>query len=71
MGDRGSNIRLLAFSPMESLTKAATADKNGHFWPHYFYSCERMKGNRGTEMSIARAVRDWKTEMPDATILNE
>ncbi|KAI4958852.1 hypothetical protein J4E86_004461 [Alternaria arbusti] len=71
MGDRGSNIRLLAFSPMESLTKAATADKNGHVWPRYFYSCERMKGNRGTEVSITRAVRDWKAEMPEATILNE
>ncbi|KAI4682862.1 hypothetical protein J4E81_009485 [Alternaria sp. BMP 2799] len=71
MGDRESNIRLLALSPMESLTKAATADKNGHVWPDYFYTCERMKGNRGAEISIARAVRDWKTEMPDATILNE
>ena len=71
MGDRESNIRLLAFSPMEPLTKAATADKNGHVWPNYFYTCERMKGNRGTEVSIARAVRDWKAEMPVATILNE
>ncbi|KAI4651129.1 uncharacterized protein J4E79_009327 [Alternaria viburni] len=71
MGDRKSNMRFLAFSPIESLTKAAMADKNGHFWPHYFYSCERMKGNRGTEISIARAVRDWKREMPEATILNE
>ena len=71
MGDRGSNIKLLAFSPMELLTKAATADKNGHFWPHYFYSCERMKSNRGTEVSIARPVRNWKAEMPEATILNE
>jgi len=58
MGDRGSNMRLLAFSPMELLTKAATADKNGHVWPHYLYSCERMKGYRGTEVSITRAVRD-------------
>ncbi|KAI4912140.1 uncharacterized protein J4E92_010186 [Alternaria infectoria] len=71
MGDRGSNIKLLAFSPIGLLTKAATADKNGHVWPEYFYSCERMKGNRGTEISIARAVRDWKAEMPEATILNE
>ncbi|KAI4638300.1 hypothetical protein J4E93_010300 [Alternaria ventricosa] len=71
MGDRESNIRLLAFSPMESLTKAATADKNGHVWPRYFYSCERMKSSRGAEVSIARAVRDWKAEMPEATILNE
>ncbi|KAI4944269.1 hypothetical protein J4E91_008825 [Alternaria rosae] len=71
MGDRESNTRLLAFSPMESLTKAASADKNGHIWPNYFYTCERMKGIRGTEISIARAVRDWKTEIPEATILNE
>ncbi|KAI4608354.1 hypothetical protein J4E83_009157 [Alternaria metachromatica] len=71
VGDRASNLRLLAFSPMELLTKAATADKNGHVWPDYFYTCERMKGNRGAEMSIARAVRDWKAAMPEATILNE
>ncbi|KAI4679354.1 uncharacterized protein J4E84_008383 [Alternaria hordeiaustralica] len=71
VGDRASNLRLLAFSPMESLTKAISADKNGHIWPNYFYTCEQMKSNRGTEVSIARAVRDWKAEMPEATILNE
>ncbi|KAI4706449.1 hypothetical protein J4E89_008866 [Alternaria sp. Ai002NY15] len=71
MGDRKSKMRLLAFSPMESLIHTTAADKNGHVWPRYFYSCERMKGNRGAEISIARAVRDWKAEMPEATILNE
>ena len=71
VGDRASNLRLLAFSPMKSLTKATSADKNGHIWPNYFYTCERMKSNRGTEVSIARAVKDWKTEVPEATILNE
>jgi hypothetical protein len=71
LGDRGSNIRLLAFSPIEALTKAASADKNGHVWPDYFYACERMKGHRGTELSIARAARDWKAEIPEAAMLDE
>jgi hypothetical protein len=36
MGDRGSNIEFLSFSPIENLTKATSADKNGHVWPRYF-----------------------------------
>jgi hypothetical protein len=71
LGDRGSNIRLLAFSPIEALTKAASADKNGHVWPDYFYACERMKGHRGTELSIARAARDWKAEIPEAAMMDD
>jgi hypothetical protein len=37
LGDHGSNIKLLAFSPVEKLKKADSPDKQGHVWPDYYY----------------------------------
>jgi hypothetical protein len=71
LGDRGSNIRLLVFAPMEQLEKAASPDKNGHVWPNYFYYRERMRGHRGADISFARPLLDWKAEVPDAIIMED
>jgi hypothetical protein len=71
LGDRNSNIGLLVFSPIEHLTKAASADKNGHIWPNYFYYCERMRGDRGTNIMIARPAKDYKAEFPWVTVLDD
>jgi hypothetical protein len=71
MGDRGSNIEFLSFSPIENLTKATSADKNGHVWPRYFYYCERMRGHQGAGMLIARPVTGSTAEATLASIQYE
>jgi hypothetical protein len=61
--------------------------KHGHAWPdyyyyycYYYYCCYYyhyyhhrgcMMDDRGTDVAVARALVDWKTEFPDATILGD
>jgi hypothetical protein len=66
LGDRGSYLQVLAFSPVELLIKAEHADKNGHFWPNYFYYRGRITDYRGTDVAMARPLVNWAAEVPGA-----
>jgi hypothetical protein len=71
LGENGSNIKVLAFSPVESLKKVDGPDKHGHVWPHYYYYGVRMKDRKGTDVVVARPLVGWKNEFPDATVLHD
>ncbi|KAH7073953.1 hypothetical protein BKA63DRAFT_515100 [Paraphoma chrysanthemicola] len=68
LSEHGSNVQLLAFSPMEKLNKATSADKHGHVWPDYYYYGGRLTDVKGTDIAVARPLVDWKTEDPSVTV---
>jgi hypothetical protein len=71
LGECGSKIKVLAFSPMERLVKPGSPDKHGFIWPNYFYYREEMTDHKGSHVSVARPLADWKREFPGATILED
>jgi hypothetical protein len=71
LGENDSNVKVLAFSPVESLKKVDGPDRNGHVWPHYYYYGVRMKDHKGKNVVVARPLVGWKNEFPDATVLHD
>lgn len=71
LGKHGTNLKILAFSPIEKLQKANSPDKHGHVWPEYYYYRERMTNNKGTDVAVARPLANWKEELSGARILEE
>jgi len=56
IGDRGSNLRLLSFSPTEDLEKAGQPDKHGHVWPTYLYTRVQAVDSQGVVVHFARPI---------------
>jgi hypothetical protein len=69
LGEHGSSLKVLAFSPVEVLKKFDRPDKHGHIWPNYFYYRGRMTDDKGTDIAVARPLVNWSKEFPNATIL--
>jgi len=59
MGERASNVKHLAFRPVETLATASRPDMHGHVWPNYFYSRLRMVDADGRVMHVARPVASF------------
>jgi hypothetical protein len=70
-GEYGSNVKVLAFSPIEKLNKADNPDKNGHVWPDYYYSQGRTTDHKGRATAVAVPLTNWKDDYASATILEE
>ncbi|KAH4103590.1 hypothetical protein HBH98_011040 [Parastagonospora nodorum] len=71
LGEHGSDLKALALSPIGVTEKVTLADKHGHTWPHYYYYRGRMTDHKGTDVAIARPLRSWKDECPDALVLED
>jgi hypothetical protein len=71
LGEHGSSIQVLAFSPAEQLRKVDHTDKHGHVWPHYYCYGVRLKDEEGKSFVVARPLIDWKNEFPDARVLED
>lgn len=69
LGEHGSFLHVLAFSPFEGLQKAVSLDSNRHFWPDYYYTRGQMIDHKGKVTAVAVPLADWKDEYPDASIL--
>jgi hypothetical protein len=65
LGHRGSNIKVLAFAPAETLVKATSPDRNGHVWPYYFYNRGKRIDHKMAETAVAVPVADWKSDLGD------
>jgi hypothetical protein len=53
LGQQGSNIKWLLFSPFDDLRRADHADINGHVWPRYVYSRGTRVDDKGSEVAVA------------------
>jgi hypothetical protein len=69
LGEYGSNLQVLAFSPSEVLKKADNPDKHGHVWPDYYYRRGRRMDYKGATVEVAIPLVNWKEEFPNAEIL--
>ncbi|KAI8943398.1 hypothetical protein NX059_001410 [Plenodomus lindquistii] len=67
----GSNIAVLALSPTEKLTEATSPDKNGHFWPNYYYGRGSVVDYKGHSAAVAIPMADWNAEASYAIVLKE
>ncbi|XTI95162.1 hypothetical protein V2W45_1004383 [Cenococcum geophilum] len=67
LADRGSNVRLLAISPV-SQWKQDQSDINGHYYPHYYYR-RKIAEVDGKGIVDAVPFRACLAESPNATIL--
>jgi hypothetical protein len=71
LGEHGSDLKVLALSPLGMTEKITLTDKNGHIWPHYYYYRGRMTDHKGTDVAVARPLRSWKDDYPDALVLED
>jgi hypothetical protein len=71
VGERGSGLKVLAFSPVEKLKKADNPDKHGHSWPDYHYKRGKATDDDGTDIAVAMPLANWKEEWPGASVLEE
>jgi hypothetical protein len=69
LGENGFNVKVLAFSPMETLENAEGLDKHGHFWPHYYYYGRKMKDIKGRSGLVVEPLVDGENEFPNASVL--
>jgi hypothetical protein len=52
LADKGSSVKLLAFSPVEPPEFCHHEDSNGHAWPHYYY----IRGESTTVLPRGRRI---------------
>jgi hypothetical protein len=71
LGERGSGLKVLAFSPVEKLKQADNPDKHGHSWPNYYYKRGEATDGDGTNIAVAMPLVYWKEEWPGASVLEE
>jgi hypothetical protein len=68
---QGSELKLLAFSPLDYFGKPHDPDVNGHYWPHYHYYKATFTDGLGINTAVVRPLRNLKVEFPESWVLNE
>jgi hypothetical protein len=65
---RGSNVKILALSPIEGTTLTGTASRD-RIGLSYWYFRGRVMDGIGPEVAVARPSRSWEKDFPGSTIL--
>jgi hypothetical protein len=71
MGERGSTLKVLAFSLLDEFQQHHDPDLNGRLWPHYYYYRARMTDGFVGYYAVARPFRGWKVDLLVAWVLTD